>query len=673
MKLNQLFNPASVAIIGASADQGKIGNVLINNLIAGKKRKIYPINPTVKKIAGLTCYQSVLNIKDKIDLAVIAVPAKIIENILVECGKKEIKFAIIISSGFKEIGGEGIKLEEAIRTVATKYKIKLLGPNCLGLIDAHSGLNASFASTEPNKGEVAFISQSGAVCSAVLDWAKNKNIGFSKFISLGNEAGLTENDFLEHLATDKNTKAVCLYLESISDGRKFFELVKKITPHKPIVIMKAGKSGKGQLAASSHTGSLATASNIFSAACKQASAIEVSDLRNMFNLVKLFNAGIYRPKQKVAILTNAGGPSIVLVDLIEASKSLTLATLSNETKKKLQLVLPPNSPTSNPIDVIGDAKCDRYQNVLEILTADKTLDAVIVMLTPQKMTEIVKTAEAVIKYNRLKPLFPIFIGEASTWDAELLFRKNKIASFLYSADLVETLDALSSETKTKSEVTIKTTKNNQQQLPLVETLKLLKKYNLSPVGQIISKQSGLPTVFKKANQAFAMKVVSDDVIHKTDWGGVKLNIKSLNEAQNAWQEIVKNISAHTKTAKIDGMWLQPMLKGREIMIGAKRDPNFGPIIAFGLGGIFVEILNDVALRLAPINLNDAQKMMQEIEGYELLKGARGEKSVNFKALAKIIVAVSQAMTANKQIQEIDLNPVILTDNQALIVDARIII
>lgn len=673
MNLQSLFNPRSVAVIGASADQSKVGYVLLDHLLLGAKRQIYPINPTSAKIAGLTCYKSVLEIKAQVDLAIIAVPAVVVDKVLVECGRKKIKFVIIISSGFKETGPAGKQLEQALKTTAAKYDIELLGPNCMGLIDAQSKLNASFASVTPRPGQIAFVSQSGAIGSSVLDWAKHKNIGFSKFVSLGNEAGLTENDFLEYLARDKNTKAICLYLEAVSNGRQFFELIKKITPHKPVVILKAGRSTRGQQAVASHTGSLAPADNVFQAACRQAGATVIPDLRDLFNIIRLFNAGIYQPLKKLAILTNGGGPSIVLVDLIEASVGLDLAELSAGTKARLRAVLPAMAIVDNPVDIIGDARADRYLSALKILVGDKSLDAVAVILTPQKITEVTKTAEAIVKYQRRKPLLPIFIGEASVLQAERIFRQKKIASFAYVSNLVEALEALNF--KPKTEVPKKLIKNIQveQQMPLDETLQLLKKYQIAPVGQVVNKIGDLPQALKQAKWPLAMKVISAEVIHKTDWGGVKLNLKSLSEAQTAWSAIVKNIKAKTPRAKIDGMWLQPMLTGREVLIGAKRDPNFGPVIVFGLGGIFVETLKDVALRIAPLNAAEAAAMILDIKGYKILQGTRGEEAVNFKAVAKILMAVSKLMMENEDIQAIDLNPVILNGSEASIIDARIII
>ncbi len=673
MDLNKAFDPRAVAVIGASAEPNKLGFVLLENLLAGKKRHLYPINPTAKKIKGLVCHQSVLDVHDEIDLAIIAVPAMIVPKVLEECGRKKIPFVIIITAGFKEAGVRGKEAEASLQIIAKKYGIKIIGPNCLGIICAQTKLNASFSSESPLVGNIAFLSQSGAVCTAMLDWAKNKNIGFSKFVSLGNEAGLTENDFLEYLATDDDTKAICLYLEGVSDGRRFFELLSKITPHKPIVILKAGRSARSAQAVASHTGSLAPADSIFQAACRQAHAASVSDLRAMFNIVRLFNAGIYQPLTQLAILTNGGGPSIILADLIDASRDLTLVQIPDDTKNALRKILPPTAAVGNPVDLIGDAQDDRYRGALKILTADKSIEALAVILTPQKMTEIDKTADSIIKYSKMKPLLPIFIGEASMAEAEHKFRQNKIASFSYVADLVEALEALNFDDKLMLEANPSQAHGTNQQLDLLSSVKLLKKYNLVPSGKIVGSIKELPQAVKDLTFPLAMKVVSVDVVHKTDMGAVKLNISSSAEAQIAWQEIVKNVKTKVPQAKIDGMWVQSMIKGTEVIVGAKRDPNFGPVVVFGLGGIYVETLKDVTLRVAPIDLAEAQSMMKEIKGHDILTGTRGQKGINFQDVAKLIVAVSKLIAENDKIEEVDLNPVMLDGPNVSIVDARVIV
>ena len=697
MNLSNLFNPKSIAVIGASPNKDKVGYSLVKNLLSGGKRnpapyadrrygaRIYPVNPAYKKILNLPSFASVLDIKDKIDLALIALRADIVPQVLEECGKKKISNVIIISSGFKEAGKKGFELEEKIKIIAKKHKITLLGPNCLGVIDTQNNFNASFAPEMPLKGNIAFVSQSGALGAAMLDWAKNRGIGFSKFISLGNEADLTEIEFLEYLANDKNTKAVLLYLEKISDGKKFMRLAKQITRKKPIVVLKAGRSPKGTAAVASHTGSLAPENSVFEAACRQSGVITVESTRQFFNFAKLFHLGVLKPVKRIAVLTNGGGPSVVAADSIDLSGSLELATLKNSTKKALKKALPPMAAVNNPVDIIGDALSDRYEKSLKILAADKNVDAIIAILTPQMMTESEKTARLLGEFykKRKKPVFPVFIGGQSIQKALLEFKKNGLVNFGSSNDIVEILDKLSRRSGRDSNSTSRRTSElaaSRKMLGFEETKKLFGNYGVVLEGEFIKEKSGLQNVFNKFNSPVAMKIVSPDVIHKTEFKAVKLNIKTLAEAENAWDEIINSVKATRSTSlranasalEIDGMVIQSMFKGKEIIIGMKRDKTFGPVIVFGMGGIFTETLKDTSSRIAPVSNSEAKKMIEEIKSYPILKGLRGEKPVDFEKLENLIAKISKLAVENPDIQEIDLNPVMATENEAKIVDARVI-
>lgn len=671
--LDKLFNPKSVAVIGASADRSKLGFILVDNLLQGARRKIYPINPTTAKIAGLRCYSTVLNIKASIDLAIIAVPASIVLQTLTECGQKQIPYVVIISAGFKEQGANGLALENEVKKIAKQYHIKIIGPNCLGLIDAQTRLNASFVASAPLAGSIAFLSQSGAICSAILDWSLKENIGFSKFVSLGNEAGLTENDFLDYLAQDKATKAILLYLEAVSDGRRFIDTLKRIAPYKPVVVLKAGRSARGSRAVSSHTGSLASAEAVFRSACQQGGAIYVTDMRALFNITKLFNAGIYRSLDNLCIVTNGGGPSIVMSDLIELSPRLNLVNISESLKMKLRAVLPATAALGNPIDLIGDAPAKRYEQALKIISVQPEIDAVIAILTPQKMTESEATAKMIVKYAKRKPILPMFIGEASTARAEAILKKAKIGNYEYPGDIQEILEAMTVKPKPPSLKPVLQAKSNRRLMDAGEAIKILNDFELNVSGQIVKRLSDLPRAWSDLKAPLAMKVISADVIHKSDSGAVMLNLNSLSELDRAWRQISANVLAKNPQAKIDGMMVQSMSQGQELIIGMKRDANFGPTIIFGLGGIMVEILNDLALRVAPVNQVNALAMINEIKGSAILKGARGQAKVKLSDLVTIIVNLSQLALAHPEIQEIDLNPVMVNEAGASIVDLRIII
>jgi len=688
MKLKKLFDPHKIAVIGASSQKEKLGYSLLYNLLQNKKRIIYPVNPHHKRILGYKCFNSVLKIKGKIDLALIAVKAEVVPGVLEECGRKKIPFAIIISAGFKETGEKGKRLEEEIKIISQRYEIGILGPNCLGLLDSLSNLNASFASEMILRGDISFLSQSGAICSSMLDWAKKENIGFSKFVSLGNESVLTENDFLEYLKGDKKTKAILMYLEGITDGKRFVKIAKKITRIKPLVILKAGRTEKGKMAIASHTGSLTPSDEIFKAVCRQNKIVNVDSLRELFNFTKIFNAGILKPLSRLAVVTNGGGPSVLISDLIEMSPKLLLAKLNKETKNKLKKFLPGAASINNPVDILGDALSSRYEKTLKVLIEDKNIDGLIVIVTPQKMTEIKETAKVLIKYHKKKPVIPIFIGEQTTAKGEEILKRNKVGNFEYPEDIKEVLEdfAVSSILRKKKILKGEKEKVRVSVLDFNKTFSLLKKYKIEAVPSFFAKQKNeLRKIIPRINFPIAIKVVSPQIIHKTDFGGVKLNIRTAKETEEAWEKIVEKINpdplasglrpkaSEKIKAEILGMIIQPMIKGKEVIVGLKRDPIFGPVIIFGLGGIFTEILKDVSMAIAPLTKKDAREMLGEIKGLEILKGARGERSVNFEALEKIILSLSRLSLEHQEIKEIDLNPVIVNDARAIVVDARIII
>ena len=442
MDFEKFFNPRSIAVIGASNSVGKVGYALLYNIIQNKDRKIFAINPEEQEILGTPCYPSVLKVPGEVDLAVIAVPAKIVPQVIRECGEKKIPFAVVISAGFKEVGGNGAELGREIKKIAEEYNIGLLGPNCLGVIDARSGLNATFGVDSPIAGNIALLSQSGALGTAMLDWASEQGIGFSKFVSLGNEAVFTELNFLEFLKGDDDSKAILLYLEKISDGEKFAQLAKEITATKPVVILKAGRSDRGGEAVKSHTGSLTSEDSVFEAVCRQSGVIVVHSLHELFDVAKLFHIGILKPLKNLAILTNGGGPSIVAADLVEFSRSLTLANFSQELKDKLKKVLPKMGSVGNPIDILGDAPSLRYKDALEILAGESDIEAILTILTPQMMTETKETAEILTSYHKQKPIIPIMIGGSAVQQGVEVLKNNSLVNFDFPEDVVVALDAL---------------------------------------------------------------------------------------------------------------------------------------------------------------------------------------------------------------------------------------
>jgi acetate---CoA ligase (ADP-forming) len=685
MNLDNFFNPKSVAVIGASSDKSKVGYAVMVNLCVGREngegptfaREIYPVSISESEILGLKTYKSisdVTKVRPSLDLAIIIVRADIVPQILNECGERGIKSVIIISAGFKEIGEAGKILEDKVKEIANKFGITLLGPNCLGTIDSQTDFNASFGAKKPIKGSIAFLSQSGALGTSILDMAVKEGIGFSKFISLGNEAQLTEMEFLEYLADDLDTKAILIYLEKLSDGKKFMELASEITKKKPIVVLKAGRSARGLEAVMSHTGSLAPEDSVFGAALKQSNVIAVNSMREFFNMAKLFQLGIMKPLSNLVILTNGGGPSVVATDLVDLSKSLSLVELSDSTKEALRKVLPSMAAVGNPIDIIGDALSLRYEEVLKILSIENGIDGIILMLTPQMMTEVEATAKLIVQYRNKKPIIPVFLGGPTIEKGLEYLIENKIVNFNFPVDAVEALDDLAfGEIKTK--ILFKQQKINNgagsKMMDFDKMTGLLKDYDI-PLAGILLKEKGklITAISKLGNGPYAMKVISNNIVHKTDAGAVQLNIKSLEEANIAWNSMEKKVLKENPNAQIEGFLIQRMGVGREVIIGMKRDATFGPTILFGLGGILAEAIKDTSLRIAPIGKNEALQMMQEIKGASILNGMRGERPIDFDVLADIIVNISRLSIEHSEIKEIDLNPVMVTNMAAVIVDAR---
>lgn len=658
-------------MIGATADQNKVGYALMANLYQqglGPKRfnrKIFPVNPKGEQIFGLTTFPAVRDIPEAVDLAVIAVRADLVPQILLECAEKKVPAAIVISAGFKEVGEAGKILEERIASIARENNIALLGPNCLGTISPLDHFNASFAATMPPAGEIALLSQSGALGTALIDLSVGGHVGFSKFISLGNEASLNELDWLEYLAADASTKAILVYLEKLSDGPKFMELATRITAQKPLVILRAGRSKRGEAAALSHTGSLAPADAVFTAACRQAGAITVESVREFFNLAKLFQLGIRAPLSRLAILTNGGGPSVIATDLVGFSQSLVLADLAEATKSSLRQVLPPMAAVGNPVDIIGDALPERYEAALKILVQETAVDVILLMVTPQMMTQMAPIAELVKTYGSSaggKPIIPIFLSRPAT----------EIPNFTFAQDAIEALDALARGAEKPLAEKVKSEARKiepARMMSFAETKALLAQVGLTIEGILISEKSNLDlAVHGFAGQPLALKAISPSLIHKTEAGAVKLNVKTKEEASAAWEEIY----TRQHGLPLEGLLLQPMIEGQEVIVGMKRDAVFGPTILVGLGGIFTEILKDSALRVAPVTLEEAKKMILEIKARDILLGARGGLAVKLEALADVIAKISQLAVAHPEIKEIDLNPVLATPTGAKLVDVRIL-
>lgn len=675
--LKSFFNPRSVAVIGASAKPGKVGNDIVVNLKNSFAGKIYPINLDEKNIAGLSAYPSIAKVPGPVDLAIIVIPAQFVAEAVEECGKKKCQNIVIISAGFRELGEAGVALENEIKKIAGKYQIRILGPNCLGFISALLPVNASFAPGTPTRGNVAFLSQSGALGTAFLDLAEAQKVGLAYFVSMGNKLDIDENDLLEYCGSDDKVKVIISYLEDIRAGRRFMETASRVSRQKPVVVLKAGKTEKGSQAVSSHTGSLAGSAQAYSTAFAQSGLIEARDLEDFFNLAKGFSWQALPKGKRVAIITNAGGPGVLLTDLL-STHGLELAELSASAAKKIKSKLPPAASVKNPIDVLGDAGADRYEWALGEALKDKNVDAVIVALTPQKMTDVAKTAEIVgrLAKKTTKTVLACFMGEAKITGHYDIFQKYSLPVYNFPNQAVETLGRMWQYSRmrmaplTIAKSKIKPSENkifNQAVLTEIDARKLLLPlgFNLHRAEFAADGKAAIGAA-EKIGWPVAIKIVSEKITHKSDVGGVKLNIKNTEEMTAAIAEMKKKIPA------LDGFLVGEMVKGFEVIVGMKRDAQFGPLVMVGAGGIYAEIFKDVAFRIAPFDKAAARAMIGDLKIAKMFAGARGQKPLDIEAVAEILVKTGDFAQRYPQVKEMDFNPVMVgvKGKGAKIVDVR---
>lgn len=697
--LDKIFYPDSVAIIGANKIKGTVPyDILISIINANFNGVVFPVSPGEKFIAGIKSYKYVIDIEDDIDLAILVFPSAVCHLALEQCGQKGIKSVIIISAGFREIGEKGLERERQLLSIAEKYDISFIGPNCLGVIntDSKSHLNASFARKMPEEGPIGFLSQSGALCTAVLDYARAKHIGFSKFISFGNKADISEIDLLFYLMDDEKTKVILLYLEEVSDGRALLDAAKKVIRKsgKPILIIKSGRTEAGAAAASSHTGSLAGSDEICDAAFKQAGIIRCDNIVDMFNRAIAFAYQPVPAGDKVAIITNAGGPGVLTTDAV-IKTGLHLAQFSEETAKYLKRHLPSTANRNNPIDVIGDARTDRYNAAMTATFKDDDVDAVFVILTPQSMTDIDLIAREVAKvsshYN--KPVYASFMGEADVQVGIEVLQRNRIPHYQQPESMADALSCVVNFNGKSDFTTVSTgaienidrnkiqgiiddaIKNDLSLIPENQAYAILQQYGFdTPQVKMISSKENMKVVANELKYPVAMKIVSSDIAHKTDVGGIVLNIKDASEAISAYAQIIDNVKRNFSEAKLDGVMITPMVSGgEEVILGMKRDPSFGPVLMFGIGGIHVEIYKDVSFRVAPVSPEEAMSMIEEIKGYPLLQGFRGREAIDITKLTSCIVQLSQLSMDCEQIRELDINPLIMFNDGYFVADAKIMV
>ena len=694
--LEVFSDPQSVAVIGASREPEKLGYGVLSNIIKGGFPKpIYPINPQADAILGLKCYPSVLEVPEPVDLAVIVVPARLVARVLEECGKKGVRGAVIITAGFREVGTEGRQREDEVIAIARRYGMRLVGPNVLGVIDTVAKLNASFAVGMPQQGKIAFMSQSGALCTSILDIALAEGIGFSRFISLGNKADTNEIDFIEAWRNDPHTAVIMAYLEGIADGPRFIRVAREVTREKPIIAIKSGTTSGGARAVSSHTGTLAGSEAAYQAAFNQAGIIRASSVQDLFDYSVAFARQPVLKNNRIAIITNAGGPGIMATDALERA-GLQLASLKRETLDYLRANLPEAASTLNPVDVLGDARADRYGMAIEAVMKDENVGGVIVILTPQFMTEIKETAEAVVRASRKyeKPIFGCFMGKASTEEGTRLFNANRIPNYAVPERAVaamaamdryrqwvergpETVEDMGLDRGRVRTVIERARQDRRLEIGDAEAREILVACGIAvPRSELAASPDEAVAAASAIGFPVVMKIASPDILHKTDIGGVKLGLRTPGDVRDAFDLLVYRATRYMPDATIWGCQVQQQVSGgREVIVGMNCDPQFGPLLMFGLGGVYVEALKDVTFRVAPISRREASEMIQEVRSIRLLRGMRGEPPSDIDAIVDTLLRVSQLVTEFPEIVELDINPLIVHEKGrgAIGIDMRLVL
>lgn len=680
MSLAQFFSPRSIAVVGASTDPAKLGNIILNNLLTGKfldqDRVLYPINPKAKEILGQTAYPSVLDVPDPIDLAVIAIPYPAVPAAVAECGEKGIPAAIVISAGFREAGLEGAAREAELLEVAHKYNIRLIGPNCFGVIDTLTPMNATFSAGMPPTGPMGFMSQSGALGAAILDWAMAGRLGLSKFVSLGNKADVAESDLLQEWGEDSSLRVILAYTEGLPDGQEFIRVARQVGKIKPVVAIKSGVTQAGARAVSSHTGSLAGSEQAYTAAFRQAGVIRANSLEELLDFALAFG---YLPRlngDRVAIITNAGGPGILATDAVERY-GLKLARFEPERLRDLEQFLPDAASAANPVDLLGDAREDRYEFALDRVIGDPNVDAIMVLVTPQAMTDVERTAEVIVEAASRAdvPVLACLMGQASLGRGPEILNSNGVPRFpfpergaralyamnayrRYSEEPLPEFETLEVERETVRELFQSVREAGRLTIGDFESRDILAAYGLaSPEADLAPTAEEAVQLAGRIGYPVVLKVASPDILHKTDVGGVRVDLRDAAAVRDAFDLITYRATRYLPEARLWGCIVQKMAPaGIEVLIGMNRDPQFGPLVTFALGGIYVEILKDAAFRLAPFSRVEAGAMLNEIRASALLEGVRGQPPADRESIVDALMRIGQLVMDFPEIEELDINP-----------------
>jgi len=697
-KINKIFNPKIVAIFGASARIGSVGHALMDNIVgSGFDGIVYPINPKRTNVLGVKAYPRIEDIPDTVDLAIIATPAKSVPSIVESCGKAGVSGVLLISAGFAEAGEKGKELMGQISETIRKYKMRLIGPNCLGFIKPSIKFNASFASKMALPGKIAFISQSGALCTAILDWSIKQNVGFSHFVSIGSMMDVSFNDLIDYFGSDPHTNSIVIYMESLTNARSFLSAARAFARNKPIIVLKAGKSSEGAQAAMSYTGSLAGNDFVFDAAFKRAGIIRVDTIEELFNIAQSLAMQPKPAGNRLAIVTNAGGPGVIATDTLIA-KGGKLAELSQETIGELNKHLSPNWSKGNPVDVLGDAGPEQYAKALELCAKDKNVDGILVILTPQSMTNPTEVARkvAIVSKTSRKTVFASWMGADDIEEGQRLLETNNIPvyqapenavnSFMLMYDYSRNLEILH---ETPSQIPSQFQPRRAESLELInmvlednrtvmtefEAKQLLANYEIPVIknGLATSEEEAI-AMAEEIGYPLVMKIASPDILHKTDVGGVILNILNKKEAETAYNKIMSSATKKVPDADIRGVFVEQMMKRKyELIIGCKKDPIFGPTIVFGMGGVAVEVFKDTTVGLPPLNMALAMRIIEDTKIYKLIKGYRGMPGADITSIQFLLYKFAYLIMDFPQISEIDINPFGVDERGGVILDAKVLL
>lgn len=699
--LDPIFHPKVVAVIGATENKGSVGRTVFQNMgRGGFEGTVYPVNPKRSSVLCVKAYPNIASVPEKVDLAVITTPAPTVPGLIKECVAAGVKGAIIISAGFKEVGPEGVKLEQQVLAEARKGGMRIIGPNCLGAMVPRTGLNATFASTIARPGSVGFLSQSGALCTAILDWSLRENVGFSNFVSIGSMLDVNWGDLIYYLGDDPNTKSIVIYMETIGDARAFLSAAREVALTKPIIVIKVGRTEAAAKAAASHTGSLTGSDEVLNAAFRRVGVLRVETIAELFDMAEVL-AKQPRPQgPRLTIVTNAGGPGVLATDMLISSGG-ELAEVQEDALKNLNSFLPSAWSHSNPIDVLGDAGPDRYAKAVQIAAEDKGSDGLLVILTPQAMTDPIATAEQLKPYAKLpnKPLLCCWMGGKEVEPGEDILNAAGIPSykypdtaaraFYYMWSFTDSLRALyetphlhseyhaDSTSRMKAEQILqRVRKTGRTILTEFESKELLNAYGIPTVDTRIAKsEEEAVKLASEIGYPVVLKLYSETITHKTDVGGVQLNLKNAAAVEKAWKTIESSVAKKVGKEHFLGVTVQPMIKldGYEVILGSSIDPQFGPVLLFGSGGQLVEVFKDRALGLPPLNGTLARRMMEQTKIFHALKGVRGRQPVNIAALEELLVRFSQLVVEQKWISEIDINPLLASPERLIALDARVVV